>query len=82
MTIFALSASTTSAAALVRLDNGEYTAASVAADPTAATNRDLVKEKDGNYRAATAPTPSSGAAAVQSSSAVLAALASLTLGGV
>jgi len=81
MTISALSASTTSAAALVKLANGEYTATSVAADPTAATALGLVKEKDGNYGTATPPAPPSGAATAQSSSAVLAAVGSLTLGG-
>ena len=58
MTISALSASlTASTAGLVRLANGEYTAASVAADPTAAAALDLVKEKDGNYGTATPPPP-------------------------
>ena len=81
MTISALSASlTASTAGLVRLANGEYTAASVAADPTAAAALDLVKEKDGNYGTATPPA-AGGLAAAQSSSAVLAALAALTLGG-
>ena len=82
MTISALSPSTTaSTAGLVRLANGEYTAASVAADPTAAAALDLVKEKDGNYGTATPPAAAGGLAAAQSSPGVLAALAALTLGG-
>ena len=72
--------STSSSAQLVKLANGEYTAASVTADPTAALKLDLVKEKDGNYGTTTPPAPA-GAAATQSSSAVLASLASLSLGG-
>ena len=74
------SSSTSSTAQLVKLANGEYTAASVTADPTAALKLDLIKEKDGNYGTTTPPAPA-GAAATQSSSAVLASLASLSLGG-
>jgi hypothetical protein len=82
MSVSALPASTsTSTAKLVELANGEYTAASVSADPTDAAKLGLVKEKDGNYGVATAPAASGGTAAAQSSSGVLAALASLTLGG-
>lgn len=82
MTVSALSASTApSAAALVKLANGEYTASSVAADPAAAAKLGLVREKDGNYGAATALPPPGGPTTAQSSSAVLASLASLTLGG-
>ena len=69
-----------STAQLVKLANGEYTAASVNADPTAALKLDLVKEKDGNYGTTTPPAPA-GAATQSSSSAVLASLASLSLGG-
>jgi hypothetical protein len=68
-------------AALVRLANGEYTAASVKADPTAASNLGLVEEKDGNYGTAKPTASSNRAATAQSSSAVLMALSSLTLGG-
>jgi hypothetical protein len=64
----------------VKMASGEYTAASVGADPTDATKLDLVKETDGNY-GTTPPVPTGGAAAVQSSSTVLASLASLKLGG-
>lgn len=71
------SASTT--AQLVKLANGEYTAASVDADESAALKLGLMKEKDGNY-GTTPPAPSS-AAAQSSSSAVLTTLASLSLGG-
>jgi len=81
MSVSALPISTnSSAAALVQLANGEYTAASVNADPTAATKLDLVQEKDGNY-GTTPPAPSGAAAASQSSSTVLTSLATLKLGG-
>lgn len=76
----ALSSSSASSTGLVKLANGEYAAASVDADPTAATKLDLTKEKDGNY-GATPPSPSGGAGAAQSSSSVLESLTTLTLGG-
>ena len=81
MSVSALPASTASStpAQLVKLANGEYTAASVDADPTAAIKLDLIKEKDGNY--GTTPPAPAGPAAAQSSSAVLTSLASLALGG-
>jgi hypothetical protein len=65
---------------LVKLANGEYTADSVAKDPTDATKLNLVKERDGNY-GTTAPAPTENSAAVQSSSNVLATVTSLKLGG-
>ena len=60
--------------------DGEYTAASVDANQAAAEKLDLVKEKDGNY-GTTTPASSGSSAPSQSSSAVLAALAALSLGG-
>ena len=69
-----------SAAALVKLTSGEYTAASVAADPKDAARLWLVKESDGNYGTAT-PAPTGGSAAAQSSSNVLTGLDRLCLGG-
>jgi hypothetical protein len=66
---------------LVKLGNGEYTAASVRADPTDATKLALVKEKDGNYGTSPPSVASSGNAATQSSSNVQAALSSFKLGG-
>jgi hypothetical protein len=81
MSVSALPTSTgASTPALVKMASGEYTAASVTADPTDATKLDLVKETDGNY-GTTPPAPTNGATAVQSSSTVLASLASLQLGG-
>jgi hypothetical protein len=81
MSVSALLASASpSSAGLVKLANGEYTAASVDSDPTAATQLDLVKENDGNY-GTTPPAPPGGVAASQSSAAVLTPLASLSLGG-
>ncbi len=81
MAITALT-STTTTAALVKTGNGEYTAASVSADQAAATALGLVKEKDGNYGTNNPNAVSiTGSAAAQSSPNVLAALASLTLGG-
>jgi hypothetical protein len=81
MSVSSLSASAgASSPALVKLANGEYTAASVVADPTAAAKLDLVKEKDGNY-GTTPPAPTSNVAAAQSSSTVQAGLPSLKLGG-
>ncbi|MCW6512334.1 hypothetical protein [Lichenifustis flavocetrariae] len=60
----------------------EYTAASVADDQTDAQKLGLVKQKDGNYAAASANgVTSTGTAATTSSSAVQAALTSLTLAG-
>jgi hypothetical protein len=73
----AVSATTTSAQ-LVKMANGEYTAASVAADEKAATALGLVKEKDGNY-GTSAPAPAS--TDTKSSSNVLSALSSMKLGG-
>ena len=72
---------TTSSATLVKMANGEYTAASVAADPTDAAKLGLKREKDGNYgTAAVSPTTSSAASTTASST--LAAVTGLTLGGV
>lgn len=75
MSITALS-SASATAQLVKLATGEYTAASVAADPKDAIKLGLVREKDGNYGA----TPPASASS-QSSTAVLSTLASLNLGG-
>ncbi len=69
-----------SSATLVKLENGEYTAPSVAADPIAAAKLGLVKENDGNY-GVVPPAPIDAAAAGHSSPAVLASLTSLSLGG-
>lgn len=63
---------------LVKLANGEYTAASVTADAKDAAKLGLVKEQDGNY-GTTAPAPSSANA--KSSSTVLSTLTSMNLGG-
>jgi hypothetical protein len=68
-------------AQLVKMANGEYTAASVLADPTDASKLALVKEKDGNYGTSPPPVAPSGNAATQSSANVQAALTSLKLGG-
>jgi hypothetical protein len=62
----------------VKLANGEYTAASVAADPKDATKLNLVKEKDGNY--GTTP-PASSESSSKSSTNVLSSLTSMQLGG-
>ncbi len=77
MTVTAVSSGTTSAR-LVKLGDGEYTAASVAADPKDATALGLVKEKDGNY-GASAPAPA--AAASKTTSNVLSTLTTMKLGG-
>jgi len=70
--------STSTPSHLIKLASGEYTAASVAADPRDAIKLALVKEKDGNY--VTAPVaPDSGSS--QSSSRVLFILPSLKMGG-
>jgi len=65
-------------AQLVKLGNGEYTAASVTADAKDATKLDLVKEQDGNY-GTTPPTASPPDA--KSSANVLSTLGSIKLGG-
>jgi hypothetical protein len=80
MSVSALSSVGASSASLVKLANGEYTADSVAKDQADALKLDLVKETDGNY-GTTPPAPANSAASVQSSSNVLANLASLKLGG-
>jgi hypothetical protein len=69
-----------SAAALIKLTSGEYTAASVAADPKDASRLWLVKQQDGNYGATTS-SPSGGSPEAQSSWAVMGSMDSLTLGG-
>jgi hypothetical protein len=83
MTISALPTTTTTATrVLSHVGNGEYTAASVSADPADATKLGLVKEKDGNYGTASAATVATGGgAAAQSSSAVQTALLALKRGG-
>jgi hypothetical protein len=81
MTISALNSSVGAPApTLVKLITGEYTAASVVADPKDATRLWLVKQQDGNYAAAS-PAPASSSAPAQSSRTVLAFLDSLRLGG-
>jgi hypothetical protein len=60
---------------LVKLTNGEYTAASVTADQKDALRLGLVRQNDGNYSASAPATPARGA------SNVLYGLSSLTLGG-
>lgn len=76
----AAASTTASSAQLVQMASGEYTADSVGKDQKDATRLNLVKEKDGNYgttaRAATDSSPP-----VQGSSAVVASLSSLKLGG-
>lgn len=69
------------AAKLVRLANGEYTAASVSADQSDASKLGLVKEKDGNYGTKSSSLSAGMSAAAQASSGVQAALTSLKLGG-
>ena len=66
----------------MQLANGEYTAASVAADQTDATKLALVKEKDGNY-GTSAPKQVAPRTATSSSvsGGVQTALSFLTLGG-
>ncbi len=73
--------SSTTTVSLVKLSNGEYTAASVSADQKAANALGLSKEADGNYGTANPSAASSGSPSAQSSSSVLSALASLKLGG-
>ena len=80
MSISAITSTGASSAALVKLANGEYTAASVAQDEKDALKLGLVKEKDGNY-GTTPPVAADSAASTQSSSNVLTSLASLKLGG-
>ena len=63
------------ASALVKLIDGQYTAASVQADPKDAARLNLVKMKDGNY--GTPPTD----AALQTTPATLSAVVTLQLGG-
>ena len=76
-----MTAASTSTSTLVKMANGEYTAASVSADQADATKLGLVKEKDGNYGTASPQVATSAPAAAQASSNVQAALTTLTLGG-
>ena len=69
-----------SASVLIKLTSGEYTAASVVADPKDAAKLWLVKQQDGNYGASTSA-PSGGSPEAQSSSNVMGGLDSLRLGG-
>jgi hypothetical protein len=81
MTISALPSSVgASAPGLIKLITGEYTAASVVADPRDASRLWLVKQQDGNY-GTTSPALVSGLATGQSSRTILASLDSLRLGG-
>jgi hypothetical protein len=80
MSVSAVASAGASNSALVKLANGEYTAASVSKDEKDALKLGLVKEADGNY-GTTPPAPTGSAASMQSSSAVLASLTSLSLGG-
>jgi hypothetical protein len=81
MTISALRSSVgASVPGLIRLITGEYTAASVVADPRDASRLWLVKQQDGNY-GTTSPALVSGLATGQSSRTILASLDSLRLGG-
>jgi hypothetical protein len=77
MTVTAVSSGTASSQ-LVKLPSGEYTAASVTADPKDATKLGLVKEKDGNY--GTTP-PAAVNSDAKSSPAVLSSLTTMKLGG-
>ena len=77
MTVSAVSSGAASSQ-LVKLPNGEYTAASVTADPKDATKLGLVKEKDGNY-GTTPPVPANPVS--KSSPGVLASLSTMKLGG-
>jgi hypothetical protein len=69
-----------SASVLIKLTSGEYTAASVAADPKDAARLWLVKQQDGNYGPATSAA-SWGSPEAQSSWGVMGSLDSLRLGG-
>ena len=75
MTVTCIS-SASSTPQLVKLANGEYSAASVTADPKDATKLNLVKEQDGNY-GTTPPAP----VEAKSSPDTLATLLTLSLGG-
>ena len=68
--------SSATAAQLVKLANGEYTAASVAADPKDATKLNLIKEADGNY-GTKPPAP----VEAKTSASALSTLTTLQLGG-
>ena len=71
----------TSTSTLVKMANGEYTATSVTADPSGAAKLGLTKQKDGNYGTASVASTTSTAANTSASN-TLAAVTSLTLGGV
>jgi hypothetical protein len=69
-----------SASSLIKLTSGEYTVASVVADPKDAARLWLVKQQDGNYGASTSAI-AGGSPEAQSSSGVMGSLDSLRLGG-
>jgi hypothetical protein len=82
MTLLPISATALAAGArLTELANGEYTAASVAVDVTAAIRLGLVKQPDGNYATTPPPAPAGVVAAAQSAPGVLSAVVALPLGG-
>lgn len=82
MTVSALTTTTATTSVLSQVGNGEYSAASVSADPTDTAKLGLVKEKDGNYGTANPnAVTATGSPASQSSTAVQVALTTLTLGG-
>jgi hypothetical protein len=76
-----LPATSTTTAQLVQLPNGEYTAASVQSDESAAAKLGLVQEQDGNYGTTAPQVAPTKSPASQSSSAVQGALTYLTPGG-
>ncbi len=81
MALSAIRSSTgASASALIKLTSGEYTAASVVADPKDATRLWLVKQQDGNYGPTTSA-PSGWSPEAQSSAGVMGSLDALRLGG-
>jgi hypothetical protein len=80
MSIAALTSTGASSSTLVKLGNGEYTAASVDNDQKDALKLGLVKEKDGNY-GTTSSVPTGSAGSAQRSSTVLTSLTSLKIGG-
>ena len=82
MTVSTVMTPTAKPVSLSKLGNGEYTAASVSADPKAAAALGLHKESDGNYGTTNqSPVVTSGSAATRSAPATQVALTSLVLGG-
>ena len=75
------SATAVAAKSLLKLANGEYSAASVVTDPSDAVKLNLIRARDGNYASLLFSGIVPASATANSSAGVQSALSSLVLGG-